>query len=71
MLMCCKITQNTIWPNIIYYALKEFTISEQSARMTAMDNASKNASEMIDKSTLTFNCTGQAVITKELIEIIS
>ncbi|KAL0590503.1 ATP synthase subunit gamma, mitochondrial [Plecturocebus cupreus] len=56
--------------NIIYYPLKESTTSEQSARMTAMDNASKNASEMIDKLTLTFNRTGQAVITKELIEII-
>ncbi|CAI9578606.1 unnamed protein product [Staurois parvus] len=57
--------------NIIYYTLKEATTSEQSARMTAMDNASKNASEMIDKLTLTFNRTRQAVITKELIEIIS
>ncbi|XP_059361458.1 ATP synthase subunit gamma, mitochondrial-like isoform X3 [Carassius carassius] len=57
--------------NIIYFGLKESTTSEQSARMTAMDNASKNASEMIDKLTLTFNRTRQSVITKELIEIIS
>ncbi|KFP75899.1 hypothetical protein N310_09485, partial [Acanthisitta chloris] len=57
--------------NILYYSMKESTTSEQSARMTAMDNASKNASEMIDKLTLTFNRTRQAVITKELIEIIS
>jgi len=57
--------------NIIYLALKEGTTAEQSARMTAMDSASKNASEMIDKLTLTFNRTRQAVITKELIEIIS
>ncbi|XP_036376036.1 ATP synthase subunit gamma, mitochondrial-like isoform X2 [Megalops cyprinoides] len=57
--------------NIIYYGMKESTTSEQSARMTAMDSASKNASEMIDKLTLTFNRTRQAVITKELIEIIS
>ncbi|KAM4037588.1 ATP synthase F(1) complex subunit gamma, mitochondrial isoform 3-T3 [Anomaloglossus baeobatrachus] len=57
--------------NIIYLTLKESTTSEQSARMTAMDNASKNASEIIDKLTLTFNRTRQAVITKELIEIIS
>ncbi|XP_077328271.1 ATP synthase F(1) complex subunit gamma, mitochondrial isoform X3 [Lithobates pipiens] len=57
--------------NIIYYSLKESTTSEQSARMTAMDNASKNASEIIDKLTLTYNRTRQAVITKELIEIIS
>ncbi|XP_060101951.1 ATP synthase subunit gamma, mitochondrial isoform X2 [Heteronotia binoei] len=57
--------------NIIFYSLKEASTSEQSARMTAMDNASKNASEMIDKLTLTLNRTRQAVITKELIEIIS
>jgi len=57
--------------NIIYYTMKESTTSEQSARMTAMDSASKNASEMIDKLTMTFNRTRQAVITKELIEIIS
>ncbi|XP_073445131.1 ATP synthase subunit gamma, mitochondrial isoform X2 [Dendrobates tinctorius] len=57
--------------NIIYFTLKEATTSEQSARMTAMDNASKNASEIIDKLTLSFNRTRQAVITKELIEIIS
>uniref|UniRef100_A0A8C4Z1J1 ATP synthase subunit gamma n=1 Tax=Gadus morhua TaxID=8049 RepID=A0A8C4Z1J1_GADMO len=57
--------------NLIYYGMKESTTSEQSARMTAMDSASKNASEMIDKLTLTFNRTRQAVITKELIEIIS
>lgn len=57
--------------NILYLALKESSTSEQSARMTAMDSASKNASEMIDKLTLTFNRTRQAVITKELIEIIS
>jgi len=57
--------------NIIYYAMKESTTSEQSARMTAMDSASKNASEMIEKLTLKFNRTRQSVITKELIEIIS
>uniref|UniRef100_A0A3P9KAW9 ATP synthase subunit gamma n=2 Tax=Oryzias latipes TaxID=8090 RepID=A0A3P9KAW9_ORYLA len=57
--------------NVIYLAMKESSTSEQSARMTAMDNASKNASEIIDKLTLTFNRTRQAVITKELIEIIS
>ncbi|XP_056604352.1 ATP synthase subunit gamma, mitochondrial isoform X2 [Triplophysa dalaica] len=57
--------------NLIYFGLKESTTSEQSARMTAMDSASKNASEMIDKLTLTFNRTRQSVITKELIEIIS
>ncbi|XP_072922627.1 ATP synthase subunit gamma, mitochondrial isoform X2 [Hemitrygon akajei] len=57
--------------NIIYFGLKESTTSEQSARMTAMDSASKNAAEIIDKLTLTYNRTRQAVITKELIEIIS
>ncbi|KAG1953532.1 ATP synthase subunit gamma, mitochondrial isoform X3 [Pimephales promelas] len=57
--------------NLIFYGMKESTTSEQSARMTAMDNASKNASDIIEKLTLTFNRTRQAVITKELIEIIS
>uniref|UniRef100_A0A8C2BKV8 ATP synthase subunit gamma n=2 Tax=Cyprinus carpio TaxID=7962 RepID=A0A8C2BKV8_CYPCA len=57
--------------NIIYFGMKESTTSEQSARMTAMDGASKNASEIIEKLTMTFNRTRQAVITKELIEIIS
>ncbi|XP_041934650.1 ATP synthase subunit gamma, mitochondrial isoform X1 [Alosa sapidissima] len=57
--------------NIIFYGLKESTCSEQSARMTAMDSASKNAGDMIDKLTMTFNRTRQSVITKELIEIIS
>jgi len=55
----------------IFFALKESACSEQSSRMTAMDAASKNASEMIDKLTLTYNRTRQAVITRELIEIIS
>ncbi|XP_050030910.1 ATP synthase subunit gamma, mitochondrial [Dermacentor andersoni] len=57
--------------SLIYYVMKENSCSEQSARMTAMDGATKNAGEMIDKLTLTFNRTRQAVITKELIEIIS
>jgi len=56
---------------LLFYALKESACSEQSSRMTAMDSASKNAGEMIDKLTLTFNRTRQAVITRELIEIIS
>ncbi|XP_056001020.1 ATP synthase subunit gamma, mitochondrial-like [Ostrea edulis] len=56
---------------MVYYGLKEAQCSEQSSRMTAMDSASKNAGEMIDKLTLTFNRTRQAVITRELIEIIS
>ena len=57
--------------SVLYYVLKENAASEQSSRMSAMDNASKNASEMIDKLTLLFNRTRQAVITRELIEIIS
>lgn len=57
--------------SLLFYTLKEGACSEQSSRMTAMDNASKNAGEMIDKLTLTFNRTRQAVITRELIEIIS
>ncbi|KAE9528607.1 hypothetical protein AGLY_012182 [Aphis glycines] len=56
---------------LLYYTMKESACSEQSSRMTAMDNASKNAAEMIGKLTLTFNRTRQAVITRELIEIIS
>jgi F-type H+-transporting ATPase subunit gamma len=55
----------------VYRALLENNASEQGARMTAMDNATRNAGEMIDKLTLTYNRTRQAVITKELIEIIS
>jgi F-type H+-transporting ATPase subunit gamma len=57
--------------SLIYYTMKENACSEQSSRMSAMDNASKNASEMIEKLALTFNRTRQAVITRELIEIIS
>jgi F-type H+-transporting ATPase subunit gamma len=55
----------------IFGALMENTASEHGARMTAMDNATRNAGDMIDNLTLTFNRTRQAVITKELIEIIS
>jgi F-type H+-transporting ATPase subunit gamma len=55
----------------VFRALLENAASEQGARMTAMDNASRNAGEMIDRLTLTYNRTRQAMITKELIEIIS
>ena len=55
----------------IYRALLESTASEQGARMSAMDSATRNAGEMIRKQTLTYNRTRQAMITKELIEIIS
>ena len=55
----------------IFRALLENAASEQGARMTAMDSATRNAGEMIDKLTLNYNRTRQAQITKELIEIIS
>jgi len=55
----------------VYRALLESAASEQGARMTAMDNATRNASDMINRLTLNYNRTRQAVITKELIEIIS
>src|SRR6266550_2505235 len=55
----------------IYTALLENAASEQGARMTAMDNATRNAGDMIDRLTMNYNRTRQAVITKELIEIIS
>jgi len=57
--------------SLVYYCMKEGATSEQASRMSAMDNSSKNAGEMIDKLTITFNRTRQAVITGELIEIIS
>jgi len=56
--------------SLLYYAMKESACSEQSSRMTAMDGASKNAGEMIGKLTLYFNRTRQAVITRELIDIV-
>jgi F-type H+-transporting ATPase subunit gamma len=55
----------------IYGALTENAASEQGARMSAMDNATRNAGEMINKLTLVYNRTRQAKITSELIEIIS
>jgi len=55
----------------LYTALLENGASEQGARMTAMDSATRNAGDMINKLTIKYNRTRQAVITKELIEIIS
>jgi F-type H+-transporting ATPase subunit gamma len=55
----------------VFRALLENAASEQGARMSSMDNATRNAGEMIRKQTLTYNRTRQAMITKELIEIIS
>ena len=55
----------------IFKALLESNAGEQGARMIAMDNATRNAGEMVDSLTLKFNRTRHAYITKELIEIIS
>jgi F-type H+-transporting ATPase subunit gamma len=55
----------------IFKALLENNASEQGARMTAMDSATRNAGDMINKLTITYNRSRQAAITKELIEIIS
>ena len=55
----------------VFTALLENGASEQGARMSAMDNATRNAGEMIDKLTIQFNRSRQAAITNELIEIIS
>ena len=54
-----------------FTALLENAASEQGARMSAMDNATRNAGEMIDRLTIVYNRSRQAAITKELIEIIS
>tara|TARA_B100001121_G_scaffold289126_1_gene287800 strand:- start:637 stop:1461 length:825 start_codon:yes stop_codon:yes gene_type:complete len=55
----------------VFQGLLENAASEQGSRMSAMDNATRNAGEMINKLTLQYNRTRQAIITKELIEIIS
>jgi len=55
----------------IYRSLLESGAAEHAARMTSMDNATRNAGDMIDGLTLTYNRTRQAIITKELIEIVS
>ncbi len=55
----------------VYKSILESKASEQGARMTAMDNATRNAGEMIDNLSLKYNRQRQAMITKELIEIIS
>ena len=55
----------------VFHAMLEATASEHGARMTAMDSASRNASEMIDKLTLAMNRARQASITTELMEIVS
>jgi len=68
------ILENLLPKNIatqIYAAFLENQASEQGSRMTAMDNATRNAGDLISKLTINYNRTRQAVITKELIEIIS
>ena len=55
----------------IFKAFLENAASEQGSRMTAMDNATRNAGDLVDKLTITYNRSRQASITKELIEIIS
>ena len=55
----------------IFKAFLENAASEQGSRMTAMDNATRNAGELVDKLTINYNRSRQASITKELIEIIS
>ena len=55
----------------IYRALLESAAGEQGSRMSAMDSATRNAGDMINKLTIKYNRSRQAAITKELIEIIS
>ena len=57
--------------NRVYQALLESVASEMGSRMTAMDAASKNASEVIDRLTLNMNRVRQAAITREIIEVVS
>jgi len=57
--------------NLVFYGMKESACSEQSARMSSMDAATKNAGDMIGALQIVYNRTRQAVITTELIEIIS
>ncbi|KAF9189435.1 atp3 gamma subunit of the F1 sector of mitochondrial F1F0 ATP synthase [Haplosporangium sp. Z 767] len=57
--------------NNIYWALVEGHASEMSAKRTAMENATKNAGEMVDRLTMTYNRTRQAAITSELVDIIT
>ena len=69
-----EILNNLLPRNIsaqIFKALLENAASEQGSRMTAMDNATRNAGDLVDKLTVTYNRSRQAAITKELIEIIS
>ena len=64
---CCRAASR----RMVFTALLENAASEQGARMSAMDNATRNAGDMIDRLTIVYNRSRQAAITKELIEIIS
>jgi len=69
-----EILNNLLPKNIstqIFKAMLENSASEQGSRMSAMDNATRNAGDMVDKLTIKYNRSRQAAITKELIEIIS
>ena len=69
-----EILSNLLPKNIstqIFKAMLENSASEQGSRMSAMDNATRNAGEMVDKLTIEYNRSRQAAITKELIDIIS
>jgi F-type H+-transporting ATPase subunit gamma len=69
-----EILSNLLPKNIstqVFKAMLENSASEQGSRMSAMDNATRNAGEMVDKLTIQYNRSRQAAITKELIEIIS
>ncbi len=69
-----EILENLLPKNIsiqVFKAFLENAASEQGSRMTAMDNATRNAGELVDKLTINYNRSRQASITKELIEIIS
>ena len=69
-----EILENLLPRNIstqIFKAFLENAASEQGSRMTAMDNATRNAGDLVDKLTITYNRSRQAAITNELIEIIS
>ena len=64
---CCRST----WPVDLFRAMLESIASEHAARMTAMESATNNARDMIDRLTLTMNRARQAKITTEIIEIVS
>ncbi|MDC0954483.1 F0F1 ATP synthase subunit gamma, partial [Pelagibacteraceae bacterium] len=69
-----EILENLLPKNIstqIFKGFLENDASEQGSRMSAMDNATRNAGDLINKLTINYNRSRQAVITKELIEIIS